>query len=163
MTFEVGDQVVYPSQGAGVVKEKTTREVLGETQDYLKIVFIRGDMEVLVPLRKGQEVGLRHTVSNAEISHVFQAVAKADLSLPNQWPPRYRAEQEILASGSTYDLARLIGVLSQRDLEKGLAATERDVLENAKTMLISELAVVQGTSLQEATEQLENVITENID
>ncbi len=129
----------------------------------MKIVFIRGDMEVLVPFRKGQEVGLRHTVSNAEISHVFQAVAEADLSLPNQWPPRYRAEQEILASGSTYDLARLIGVLSQRDLEKGLAATERDVLENAKTMLISELAVVQGTSLQEATEQLENVITENID
>lgn len=162
MTFEVGDNVVYPSQGAGVVQERTTRAVLGETQEYLKIVFVRGDMEVLVPLRKGQEVGLRHTVGRDEIQQVLDALAKADLSLPTQWPPRYRAEQDILAGGSAYDLARLIGVLSQRDLEKGLAATEREVLENAKNMLTSELAVVQAVSLDEASTQLEGFIRDHI-
>ncbi len=162
MTFQVGDNVVYPSQGAGVVEEMTTREVLGETQKYLKIVFVRGDMEVLVPLRKGQEVGLRHTVGRDEIEQVYEALAKADLSLPTQWPPRYRAEQDILAGGSAYDLARLIGVLSKRDIEKGLAATEREVLESAKNMLSSELAVVQQLSLSEASGQLEAFIAERI-
>jgi len=154
--------VVYPSQGAGVVEEMTTREVLGETQKYLKIVFVRGDMEVLVPLRKGQEVGLRLTVGRDEIDQVYEALAKADLSLPTQWPPRYRAEQDILAGGSAYDLARLIGVLSKRDIEKGLAATEREVLESAKSMLSSELAVVQKLSLAEASSQLEAFIAERI-
>jgi CarD family transcriptional regulator len=162
VTFQVGDNVVYPSQGAGVVEEMTTREVLGETQKYLKIVFVRGDMEVLVPLRKGQEVGLRHTVGRDEIDQVYEALAKADLSLPTQWPPRYRAEQDILAGGSAYDLARLIGVLSKRDIEKGLAATEREVLESAKNMLSSELAVVQKLSLSEASSQLEAFIAERI-
>ncbi|MEJ2357738.1 MAG: CarD family transcriptional regulator [Deinococcales bacterium] len=162
MTFQVGDNVVYPSQGAGVVEEMTTREVLGETQQYLKIVFVRGDMEVLVPLRKGQEVGLRHTVGRDEIDQVYEALAKADLSLPTQWPPRYRAEQDILAGGSAYDLARLIGVLSKRDIEKGLAATEREVLESAKSMLTSELAVVQQLSLDEASAQLEAFVAERI-
>ena len=162
MTFEVGDNVVYPSQGAGVVEEMTTREVLGETQQYLKIVFVRGDMEVLVPLRKGQEVGLRHTVGRDEIDQVYEALAKADLSLPTQWPPRYRAEQDILAGGSAYDLARLIGVLSKRDIEKGLAATEREVLENAKSMLSSELAVVQKLSIDDASRQLDDFIAERI-
>ena len=162
MTFQVGDNVVYPSQGAGVVQEIATREVLGETQQYLKIVFVRGDMEVLVPLRKGQEVGLRHTVGADEITQVFDALAKADLSLPTQWPPRYRAEQDILAGGSAYDLARLIGVLAKRDLEKGLAATEREVLEHAKSMLSSELAVVQQVTLDEAGGQLEAFISERI-
>ncbi len=162
MTFQVGDNVVYPSQGAGVVQEMTTREVLGETQQYLKIVFVRGDMEVLVPLRKGQEVGLRHTVGRDEIGQVFEALAKADLSLPTQWPPRFRAEQDILAGGSAYDLARLIGVLAKRDIEKGLAATEREVLENAKSMLASELAVVQQISLSDAFAQLEDFIAERI-
>lgn len=162
MTFQVGDNVVYPSQGAGVVEEMTTREVLGETQKYLKIVFVRGDMEVLVPLRKGQEVGLRLTVGRDEIDQVYEALAKADLSLPTQWPPRYRAEQDILAGGSAYDLARLIGVLSKRDIEKGLAATEREVLESAKSMLSSELAVVQKLSLAEASSQLEAFIAERI-
>ncbi len=162
MTFQVGDHVVYPSQGAGVVEEKTTRKVLGETQEYLKIVFIRGDMEVLVPLRKGQEVGLRHTIGRDEIANLKEAIIRGDLSLPTQWPPRYRAEQEILASGSAYDLARLIGVLAQRDIEKGLAATEREVLENAKSMLASELAVVQDIDLGEAAAELERIINENI-
>jgi len=162
VTFQVGDNVVYPSQGAGVVEEMTTREVLGETQKYLKIVFVRGDMEVLVPLRKGQKVGLRHTVGRDEIDQVYEALAKADLSLPTQWPPRYRAEQDILAGGSAYDLARLIGVLSKRDIEKGLAATEREVLESAKNMLSSELAVVQKLSLPEASSQLEAFIADRI-
>ena len=160
MTFRVGDHVVYPSQGAGVVEEKTTREVLGETHEYLKIVFVRGDMEVLVPLKKGQEVGIRHTIGADELDQVKDALIRSDLSLPTQWPPRYRAEQDILASGSAYDLARLIGVLSQRDVEKGLAATEREILQNAKTMLASEFAVVQDITLSQAAAQLEETIRE---
>lgn len=158
MTFKVGDHVVYPSQGAGVVQERTTRVVLGQTHEYLKVVFVRGDMEVLVPLKKGEEVGLRHTVEADEIERLLEAIRQADLTLPNQWPPRFRAEQEILSTGSAYDLARLIGVLAKRDVEKGLAATEREVLENAKTMLASELAVVQDISLQDAEKQLDEVI-----
>lgn len=159
MTFKVGDHVVYPSQGAGVVQERTTRVVLGESHEYLKVVFIRGDMEVLVPLKKGEEVGLRHTVEADEIGRLLEAIRSADLTLPNQWPPRFRAEQEILSTGSAYDLARLIGVLAKRDVEKGLAATEREVLENAKTMLASELAVVQDVALEEAERQLDEAIS----
>ncbi len=162
MTFEVGDHVVYPSQGAGVVQERTTRAVLGETQDYLKIVFVRGDMEVLVPMRRGEEVGLRHTIGADEVDRLLDALVKGDLTLPTQWPPRYRAEQEILAGGSAYELARLIGVLSRRDIDKGLAATEREVLENAKIMLASELAVVEGTTLDVAAQRIEDVVTERI-
>jgi CarD family transcriptional regulator len=162
VTFEVGDHVVYPSQGAGVVQERTTRVVLGETHDYLKIVFVRGDMEVLVPLKRGQEVGLRHTIGRDEVDRLLDAMVKGDLTLPTQWPPRYRAEQEILAGGSAYELARLIGVLARRDLDKGLAATEREVLENAKTMLASELAVVEGSTLDEAIDRIEAVVSERI-
>jgi len=160
--FAVGDHVVYPSQGAGVVQERTTREVMGETQEYLKVVFVKGDMEVLVPLRRGQEVGLRHTIGVDEIDQLYDALAKADLNLPLQWPPRYRVEQEILARGSAYELARLIGVLARRDLEKGLAATEREILDTARAMLVSELAVVTGTDLKGATEHLDAVIAERI-
>ncbi len=150
--------MVYPSQGAGVVQERTTRVVLGESHEYLKIVFVRGDMEVLVPLKRGDEVGLRHTVGQDEIGRLMDAIRSADLTLPNQWPPRFRAEQEILSSGSAYDLARLIGVLAKRDVEKGLAATEREVLENAKAMLASELAVVQSLDLEAASAQIDEAM-----
>lgn len=162
MHFDVGDQVVYPSQGAGVVQEITSREVLGERHDYLKIVFARGDMEILVPLSKGREVGLRRTVGADELSQLEDTLLSGDLSLPQQWPPRYRAEQEILAAGDAYQLARLIGVLARRDLEKGLAATEREVMESAKSLLASEFAVVAEVDLPSAEERLETLLRERI-
>ena len=162
MTFEVGDRVVYPSQGAGVVQERTTREVLGERHEYLKVVFVKGDLEVLVPLRMGEEVGLRHTIGADEVEGLFDALVKADLNLPLQWPPRYRAEQEILARGGAYELARLIGVLARREVEKGLAATEREVLDTARSMLASELAVVEDLDLVGAAKRLDDVIAERV-
>ena len=162
MKFDVGDQVVYPSQGAGVVQELTTRDVLGERHEYLKIVFARGDMEILVPLSKGREVGLRHTVGADELSLLEDAIVQGDLSLPQQWPPRYRAEQEILAAGDAYQLARLIGVLARRDLEKGLAATEREVMESAKSLLASEIAVVSGSDLRSAEARLATLLRERV-
>lgn len=154
MNFEVGDHVVYPSQGAGVVAEWTSRVVLGQAHEYLKVVFVRGDMEVLVPIKKGQEVGLRHTVDKEEVARLIDSIKAADLTLPAQWPPRFRAEQDILSGGSAYDLARLIGVLAKRDAEKGLAATEREVLDSARTMLSSELAVVLDVELGAAEDML---------
>ncbi len=162
MTFKVGDDVVYPSQGAGTIEETTTREVLGEQHEYLKIVFVSGDMEVLVPLKKGQEVGLRLTIGKDEVEQLHDTILKADLSLPNQWPPRFRAEQDIISAGNAYDLAKLLGVLYQRDLDKGLAATEREIMEKAKDMLASELAVVQKTKLNQARQGLEQFLADNI-
>ena len=158
MTFKVGDTVVYPSQGAGVIDEVTKRVVLGEEHSYLKIVFIRGDMEVLVPVKKGQEVGLRHTIGKVELEKIRETIQRGDLNLPEQWPPRYRAEQEILSVGNAYEIAKLIGILAKRDLEKGLAATEREVMETAKEMLISELAVVQDIDFAQAKAELEALI-----
>ena len=163
MTFKVGDSVVYPSQGAGRVDEIATRVVLGESHEYLKISFVRGEMDVLVPLKKGQEVGLRHTVAPDEVSKLLEALKETDLELPLQWPPRYRAEQEILGAGDAFALARLIGTLAQRDLDKGLAATEREVLDGARMMLASELAVVQGLSLSDAQAQIDRTLEAHLE
>lgn len=158
MTFKVGDSVVYPSQGAGRVDEIATRVVLGESHEYLKISFVRGDMDVLVPLKRGREVGLRHTITPDDLGPLWAAMTASDLALPAQWPPRYRAEQDILAAGDAFALARLIGTLAERDLEKGLAATERDMLEGAKQALASELAVVQGLSFRDAQRQIDETL-----
>lgn len=162
MEFKVGDNVVYPPQGAGRIEEITSREVLGETHKYLKIVFIRGDMEVLVPLKKANDVGLRHTISKKELERIHDTLLRADLSLPDQWPPRYRAEQKILTGGSAYEIAKLIGLLAKQDLDKGLALTEREVYESAKTMLAGELAVVEKQTLEQAKTALDAFIAEKI-
>jgi CarD family transcriptional regulator len=147
LNFEVGDQVVYPPQGGGTIQEIVERDVLGKKQSYLKVVFVRGDMEVLVPLDRALEVGLRRTLTTEEFERLAGQVGDGELDLPAQWPPRYRAEQDILSRGDAFELARLVSSLTRRDLDRGLASTEREVLENARSLLASELAVVMGKSL----------------
>jgi CarD family transcriptional regulator len=160
--FNVGDRVVYPSQGAGVVKEITTRVVLGEKQEYLKVVFNKGNLEVLVPRRRGTDVGLRHTVDADEVPRLLDTLAGGDLKLPAAWPPRFRVEQEILERGEAYELARMIGQLARRDLEKGLAATEREMFDAARNALATELAVVQGCDMVAALATIDAVIEARI-
>lgn len=158
MTFKVGDIIVYPSQGGGRIDEITTREVLGETQKYFKLSFIRGDLDVLIPVKKSNEVNLRHALKPAELDKVFKIILSPKMDLPAQWPPRHRFELEILARAESFELAGLVGTLLRRDLEKGLADTEREIMERAKDMLASELAVVQGITLKEATNQIKERI-----
>ena len=158
----MGDRVVYASQGAGVVQERTSREVLGERREYLKVVFLKGNLEVLVPLGGGNEMGLRHTIGLDELDPLFDALVRADLSLPIPWPPRFRAEQEIIGRGAAYEIARMIGVLARRDLEKGLAATEREMFEAAKTLLATEVAVVTDNPFDAALQIILDVIDTHI-
>ncbi len=150
--FSIGDSVVFPSHGAGVIEEIATRDVLGESNEYLRLVLVRGDMEIMVPAEKGREIGMRPTIDADEIPRVKEAMVDADLNLPKSWPARNRKEQEILESGSAYDLARLIGALSIRDLRKGLPTTERNTLRIAISLLASEFSLVEGTDLDTATE-----------
>lgn len=163
VNFQVGDRVVYPPQGAGVVQGIVERQVLGEPQQYLKVVFVRGNMDVLVPLEKAMEVGLRRTMLPEEAERLPQQ-AENELELPGQWPPRFRAEQEILARCDAFELSRLIGTLTRRDAERGLASTEREVLETARELLASELAIVHETTLEESQLWIDqNLLTQGQD
>lgn len=152
--FQVGDTIVYPNLGGGRIEAMTEREVLGKKQDYLKVTFVKSNTDMLVPLTKGQEVGMRHTVELEKLPEVIALMLQADMKLSNQWPPRFRAEQDMIARGETFELAHLVGTLTVRDGEKGLADTERDIMENAKELLASEIAVIKDIELADAKAQL---------
>lgn len=149
MIFQVGEHVVYPPQGGGTIRDIEEREVLGKPQKYLKVDFVRGDMTLLVPLHNALQVGLRRTLDSDAFSRLREH-AEAELELPEQWPARYRAEQQILERCDAFELSRLIMTLTVRDHERGLADTEREVLETARALLASELAIVRAVDLDTA-------------
>src|SRR5690554_8232493 len=111
-------------------------------------------MEVLVPLENAMQVGLRRTLTLDEFERLSQH-AEVQLDLPGQWPPRFRVEQDILARCDAFELARLITTLTQRDGERGLASTEREILETARALLASELAVVRDWTLKKSESWLD--------
>ncbi|TCL62805.1 CarD family transcriptional regulator [Hydrogenispora ethanolica] len=153
--FNVGDKVVYPMHGAGVIEDIEEQEVSGERVRYYIIKLPMGEMKAMVPLNKVKEVGLRQIIDEEEILKVFEVLKDKTTSMPINWNHRYRANLEKIKSGSIFEVAEVVRNLVLRDRQKGLSTGEKKMLENARRILLSELVLAKNVS--------ENMMAEMID
>lgn len=147
--FKIGDKVVYPMHGAGIIEAIEEKEVLGERRQYYILRLPVGDMKVMVPITNG--VGLRAVVDDEGVQKVFNILREQSSAMSPNWNRRYRANLEKIKSGNIYEVAEVVRNLVKRDREKGLSSGERKMLENARQILLSEL--VLATELEEAKAQ----------
>lgn len=145
--FKIGDKVVYPMHGAGVIESIEEKEVLGEKRQYYILRLPVGDMKVMIPINNGEEVGLREVVDWEGVERVLNILRQQCSAMSPNWNRRYRANLEKIKSGNIYEVAEVVRNLIKRDREKGLSSGERKMLENARQILISEL--VLATELEE--------------
>lgn len=157
--FEVGDKVVYPHHGAGTVVKKESREVLGQTRDYLTIQILHNDMVVNVPCENAEKVGLRHVIEEDVVSHVLKALTGGSTEMPKNWNRRFKHNRDKMKTGDIFELAEVVKNLSLRDNEKGLSTGEKQMFVKAKKILASELMYAKTMSEDEAAEWLEGVLT----
>lgn len=151
--------MVYPPQGAGIIREIVEREVLGKTAQYFRIDFVRGDIAVLVPLDKAEQVGLRKAVDATEVPLIRSALVEGDISMPESWQARNRMQKEIVDQGYAHRVAHLIGAMEKRHGERGLASTEFELFQAAKQLLAAELTLALDLPWQESSpELLTNVV-----
>ncbi len=145
--FKIGDKVVYPMHGAGIIESIEEKEVLGEKRQYYILRLPVGDMKVMIPINNGEGVGLREVVDWDGVERVLSILRQQCSAMSPNWNRRYRANLEKIKSGDIYEVAEVVRNLIKRDREKGLSSGERKMLENARQILISEL--VLATELEE--------------
>lgn len=155
--FEVGDKVVYPMHGAGVIESIEEREVLGAMQRYYIMRMPIGDMKVMIPVDNVEGIGLREVVNGEELKKVFEILRDQKSKMSTNWNRRYRANLEKIKSGNIYEVAEVVRNLAHRDREKGLSTGERKMLDNARQILISELVLAQGIAEGDARTVLDEV------
>ena len=141
--FLVGDKVVYPMHGAGVIEAIEKRTILGEDREYYILRMPIGEMQVLVPVHAIRDAGLRPIVGREAADRVFALLAEDATQEHGNWNRRYRSNLEKLKSGDIFELAAVVRNMTRRDQEKGLSTTEKKMLENARQLLVSELALVE--------------------
>ena len=90
MAFKVGDRVVYPHHGAAVIERKEKREMFGEKVEYLVLRVTHGDLTLMVPVEKAEEVGIRPPVSKDEVEDILDVLAKKDARMPSNWSRRFK-------------------------------------------------------------------------
>ena len=158
MVFKVGETVVYPHHGAALIQATETRTVRGEEKLYLVLKIAQGDLTVKVPAENAEIVGVRDVVDQTGLNRVFEVLRAPHTEEPTNWSRRYKANLEKLASGDVNKVAEVVRDLWRRDKERGLSAGEKRMLAKARQILVSELALAEGTNEDKAEGILDEVL-----
>lgn len=159
MLFNIGDKVVYPMHGAGVIEAIEEKEILGARKKYYIMNIPIGDMKVMIPLDNVDQIGLREVINDDGVEKVFNILRDNHSKMSTNWNRRYRANMEKIKSGDIYKVAEVVRNLVQREQEKGLSTGERKMLDSARQILVSELVLAKDTSEQDVDEILKQFFT----
>lgn len=151
--FDIGDRIVYPMHGAGIIVAIEEREILDEKKKYYIMKMPIGDMKVMVPVDNVGDIGIREIVENDDIDRVFAVLSGNQTKMPQNWNRRYRINMDKIKSGNIFEIASVVRNLMIRDREKGLSTGERKMLNSAKQMLVSEIVLAKDID-QDETERL---------
>ncbi|GAA1199867.1 MULTISPECIES: CarD family transcriptional regulator [Pseudonocardiaceae] len=158
MVFKVGETVVYPHHGAALIEAIETRVIKGEEKQYLVLKVAQGDLTVRVPADNAEIVGVRDVVGEDGLNHVFDVLRAPHTDEPTNWSRRYKANLEKLASGDVNKVAEVVRDLWRREKDRGLSAGEKRMLAKARQILVSELALAEGTDEGKAEVLLDEVL-----
>ncbi len=158
--FKIGDHIVHPMHGAGVVEGLEKR---GEQdQIYFVLRLFSGNLKVLVPADKIKKLGVRRVIEKGEIDSVVKVLQKEDhddKNIPN-WNHRYRANLEKIKTGDVFAVAEVVRSLMRQDQKKGLSSGEKRMLESAFQILSSELVLAGNMELGEVENMIKDAVAE---
>ena len=155
--FSVGDKIVYPMHGAGTIDAIEEKDILGEKQSYY-IIKMPGEVKVMVPTNKAEQIGVRNVIGKEEAIKVFEILEENETEMSANWNKRYRDNMDKMKSGSIYEVADVVRNLSFKKKKKGLSTGEKKMLSNAKQILVSELVLAEHASENEVEDLIANKI-----
>ncbi len=142
MTFQIGDKVIYPNHGLGVVERIEDKTILGTTCGFYHLRIAANDTTVLVPLANVDGVGLRRAINDGEVERLFKLVGDGKIDAQQNWKGRFKDNSEKMRTGSIYDVADVLKSLTLLSKSKSLSFREKRMLDRARFLIITEVAEV---------------------
>ena len=155
--FNIGDKIVYPMHGAGIIESIEEKDLAGEKHSYY-VLKMPGEVKVMVPVDKAKEIGVRDIIDKETAGSVIKVFDNEEVQEDPNWNRRYRENMEKMKSGDIYDIANIVRTLSFKQKEKGLSTGDKKMLLNAKQILISELVLAEQSNKEDIEEMIDNKI-----
>ncbi len=157
--FNIGDKVVYPQHGAGTIENIEEINFCGTKQEYF-VLKLDGGIEVKVPKKNAQNVGMREVVDSEHASKAFGVLEmpKQEYVYENNWSRRYKANVDKIKTGDICEVADVVRDLSHRHMERGLSTGEKKMLLTAKQILASELVLASDMDKQHVDDLIEEKV-----
>jgi len=150
----VGDKVVYPNQGVGVVEQISRRNLTGQAELFYMLKLGSNGMRVMVPMTNVMSVGLRRVASGREIGAVLDYLNNGGINPPQDWKGRFKENSEKMRSGSLLQVAEVLKALLSLSQEKPLSFREKKMLDRAWQLLVDEISAVRSWTRQSTEVQM---------
>ena len=154
MEFEVGDKVIYPNHGLGVVEKIEEKTILGTTCGFYSLRMASSDTTVLVPLDNVEGVGLRPAILDTEVKKLFLHLGNGKIDNHQNWKGRFKDNSDKMRTGSIRDVIDVLKSLNFLSKSKSLSFREKRMLDRARFLVVSEISEVTGDSTESVEEKV---------
>lgn len=158
--YNIGDRIVHPMHGAGVITDIEELEILGEKREYYVLDVSCGRVGVKIPVDKCGEIGVRPVIDKDKIGDVLCILAQEADEMPENWNKRYRENMDRLKTGDITEVAALVRDIAKADSDnsKKLSSGEKKILNTAINILQSEIMLSADISPEKALEMIEDAM-----
>ena len=158
LQFEVGDKVIYPNQGLGVVERIETRTIMGTTCGFYSLRMASSDTTVLVPVDNVEDVGLRRAIGDHEVKKLFGLLGNGKIDNHQNWKGRFKDNSNKMRTGSLYDVVDVLKSLNHLSQSKNLSFREKRMLDRAKFLVVSEISEVVSEPAEAIEQKVEKAL-----
>ena len=144
LNFHIGDKVVYPNHGVGVIEQISSRTIGATIERFYLLNIKASSLKVMVPCQNAGSVGLRRVVKNGEIQKVLDALSINENGSNGDWKDRFKENSDRMRTGSLLEVAGVLKSLIALHQAKPLSFREKKMLERARYLLVSELAMARN-------------------
>ena len=156
--FSIGDLVVHPMHGAGVIDAIVHEKVAGSSQDYYVFKMPMGGLVLKIPVANSEAIGIRAIITPKEAETLLGAIPALPVEANANWNKRYQENMLRLKSGDLYEVARVVKALMHREAQRGLSTGERKMLHIAKQIMISEIVLAQNSIYEDVERRLDRAM-----
>jgi len=160
LRFGVGDYVVYPNHGVGIVEDIRQTQIAGLDQDFYHLRILANETTVMVPVGNSKAVGLRKIFGKKDVKKLFVHLSDGEIEIHTNWKGRYKENAEKMRSGHLFEMADVLKNLQHLAQRKTLSYREKRMYEKAKSLIVSEVAMVQGRAESAVQGDLEGALVD---
>jgi CarD family transcriptional regulator len=157
VAFEIGDKVIYPNHGLGVIERIETKTIMGTTCGFYQL-RMANETTVFVPVDNVDGVGLRRAVSDGEVERLFHLLGDGKIDSHQNWKGRFKDNSDRMRTGSIYDVVEVLKSLTFLSKSKSLSFREKRMLDRAKFLVVSEISEVLGEKTPMVEEKVDKAL-----
>jgi CarD family transcriptional regulator len=158
VVFQVGEKVIYPNHGVGVVESIQTRPTPTGKISLYQLRILSNDSRVWVPQQNADGVGLRHVITSTDVRKIFNLLGDGNIDQHPNWKGRFKENSDKMRTGSLYEVAVVLKGLTFLSRKKSLSFREKRMLDRAKFLLVSEIAEVEEKSATSVEERVDRAL-----